>query len=320
MTKLMDDFFASVQYNTTKGDWRKMPETEPPEDDVESEDIVEDENPNHDPHTGEFASGGGSLERKQLKSNITTHKVLFEVAPNPDDKELTARWGKIDENTRTEISVMVAHEILPEVLKIAGLKDGAANFHMQYGGFEDESNPSLSLLLDKSVTDDQADQITRVLGSVLEQKSMASVSDKPFKGSFEMGAVVVAVPKNVGYKQLKIIYNKLRTEVTDQNGKQLINGHTTDDGRMVILVDKGTEESIGKQVAQCLGEQYEVGSDTLNVSWPEQGEDDYGLRGKNQTVGSSAQPSIRREVDSLRTQASDKRLQHIRRYEEDGTI
>ena len=83
---------------------------------------------------------------------------------------------------------------------------------------------------------------------------------------------------------------------------------------MVILVDKGTEEEIHNQVLKSLGDDYEVGHSTLNVSWPEKGDDDYGFNRKSETVGSSTQPSIRRALNPIRAKASKLRDQYIEEY------
>ncbi len=239
-------------------------------------------------------------------------KVLFEVAPDPHNTELSARWNKLDEHTRTEISTDVLKDVLPEVLKKTGAK---AQVHVQYGGYLDDTNPSLSLVLDQAVTDDQADLLTRSLGAVLDQDSMARVSKKPFKGSSEMGAVVIALPKDAGYKAVKSLYNKLRSEVRDSGGKALINGHTTDAGHMVILVDKGTEESIGKQVDSCLAGQYDVGHDTVNVAWPEKGSDNYGFQGKGKSGGSGTTASFQSWLNSVHSQAAGQLQQLIEQHE-----
>jgi len=58
----------------------------------------------------------------------------------------------------------------------------------------------------------------------------------------------------------------------------------------------------------------EVGHSTLNVSWPEKGDDDYGFNRKSETVGSSTQPSIRRALNPIRAQASKLRDRYIEEY------
>ena len=238
---------------------------------------------------------------KMQKRPVTTgRKILFEVAPNPNDKELSAKWNIMDETARSAVSTQVLNEILPEVLQKVGVH---ATMRMQYGGYGDDTNPSVSLSLGKGTTDEQADRLTRSLGSILQQDSMSRVSEKPFKGSYESGAVFVKVPKNISYNAVKIMYNKLRSNVLDASGKPLITGHTTDAGMMSILVDKEQSESIGRQVSQVLGEEYDVWHDTMNVAWPEKGEDDYGFQRESKTVGTSTNAPMGAWINSVRAKA-----------------
>jgi hypothetical protein len=144
---------------------------------------------------------------------------------------------------------------------------------------------------------------------------MAHVGEKPFKGSYESGAVFIRVPKNISYNATKIMYNKLRSNVLDASGKPLITGHTTDAGVMSILVDKGTEEQIHNAVLNVLGDGYEVGHETLNVAWPEKGENDYGFTGENKTVGTGTRPSMGEWLNPIRTKAGKLRDAGIRGFE-----
>ena len=83
---------------------------------------------------------------------------------------------------------------------------------------------------------------------------------------------------------------------------------------MVILVDKGTEEAIGRQVDQCLEGKYQVGADTLNVAWPEKGSDDYGFHRESETSSSGTESSIRRALNPIRAKAIKLRDQYIEEY------
>ena len=249
--------------------------------------------------------------RKYQKRPLTAgapRKVLFEVAPNPKDKDLSAHWNALDETAKTAISTKVLADILPDVLQKTGVK---ANMHLQYGGYMDDTNPSVSLVLSKGTTDEQADALTRVLGSALAQDSMMRVAKKPFTGSSEMGAVVIKVPRNISYKDVQTLYTTLR----DSIGSDVITGHTTDAGRMIILVDKYQADNIGRQVSQVLGDDYDVGHDTLNVAWPEKGADDYGLQREDQSGTGSSGSSILQWSDSIRAKAIHSRQTQIENYE-----
>jgi hypothetical protein len=328
MNKLMDEMFANVHYDTVAGDWRKMPETEPPDDEGESEDVAvlpravlkksltTDFNPNHDPKDGEFAeSAGGSSSKQTAKQSHS--KVILEVAPNPDDEELTSRWKKIDEHTRAIISSDILDDVLPDVLDKLSTNDKPlpVTKHVQLGGYLDESNPSISLIMGKDVSAAQANMLTRVLGSGLSQQSILHISTEPFKGSTEWGSVVVRVPKNISFKECEKLYNKLRLSVVDKDGNTLIYGHTTDAGRMVILTDTGTEESLHNAVLKCLGSEFEVGHGKVQVAMPDKGDDDYGFSREAGHEGRVEGSPLREWVSSIRSRATTQLQKRIEEYE-----
>jgi len=252
--------------------------------------------------------GASRMQKRPVPVGAKQRKVLFEVAPNPKDKDLSAHWNSLDETAKTAISTKVLSDILPEVLAKTGVK---ANMHLQYGGYMDDTNPSMSLVLGKDTSDEQADMLTRVLGSTLGQDSMMRVAKKSFAGSTEMGAVVIKVPKNITYKDVQNLYNKLRGSI----GADVITGHTTDAGRMIILVDKYQADNIGRQVSQVLGDDYDVGHDTLNVAWPEKGEDDYGLSREDQSGQGSTGSPAGDWLSAVQSKATNSRQQQIERYE-----
>ena len=331
MNKLMDDFFNTVHFEPVEGDWREE-DTEPADEDAEDGEISMDWNsldhPRGQPkNKGEFVQKGtasagstkttGTTRNKIKGSGFSKHsKVIFEVAPNPDDKELNTRWNKLDQHTKAVVSADIVDDILPEVLKTLG---GATNSKFpfkvkkqaQFGGYLEETNPSLSLIPNKEASDAQVNLLARVLGSVLSQQSVMRVSTKPFKGSSKWGAVHIAVPTDISYKDTEKLYNKLRTEVVGDEGEQLIYGHTTDAGRMVILTDAGTEMNLGQKISKCLGNSYEVGCDTVNVDMPFKGNDDYQFERRNQSVDYTP---LQKWVQSLKGKASASLNKRIAEY------
>ena len=297
-------------------------------------------------NAGEFAKTGGTTSKTGTGTTSKTpapknanaptgksaagftklSKVIFEVAPNPDDVQLTQRWNKIDAHTKTVISTEVLDDILPEIMHTLSddLLTGKYKFgvkkNVQFGGFLEETNPSISIIPDKNATDAQVGLLARVLGSALSQQSVMRVSTKPFKGSDVWGAVHIKVPTDISYKQVEKLYNKLRTEVVDDEGGQLIYGHTTDKGRMVILTDAGTEEDLHNRVSQCLGDVYEVGYDTVNVSMPEAGKDDYGFNWEGKSGKGLSYTPLQQWVHSLRASTSKALGQRLKQYEDANNV
>jgi hypothetical protein len=148
---------------------------------------------------------------------------------------------------------------------------------------------------------------------------MALVSKKPFKGSSEMGAVVVKVPKNITFTGVKTLYNALRGAVKAEDGSDLINGHTTDAGRMVILVDKDKAQEITDKVFAALKGEYDVGHDVLNVAWPEKGDNNYGFKpGQDKSGRGSSRASLREWVGTVHTKAAGILQQQIDQHQHEG--
>ena len=250
-------------------------------------------------------------QKRPLTAGVT-RKVLFEVAPDPDNKAVKAQWDRLNPQVRTKISAEVLKDVLPEVLDKTRVD---AKMHMQYGGYGADTNPSVSLVLGRGTSEEQADILTRSLGAILDQQSMMRVSKKPFSGSNEMGAVVIKVPKNITFKAVENLYNTLRASVTDDMGNPLVNGHTTDAGRMIILVDKGTEEVLATRIHDALKGLHDVGHDTLNVSWPEKGEDNYGFARKDQSGRRLPGSSIREWINSVHAKTTGQLQRHLKQYE-----
>jgi hypothetical protein len=176
-------------------------------------------------------------------------RVYFEVAPDPHNNELTARWNALSSQEKLDISQRVASNIVPKVLKELGT-DG--RFEMQTGGYEGATNPSMALDIDNP---ERAIDAAKMLGHILSQDSMFVVSGEHVAGTTETGAIVLSRQGKLTAKEAEEIYNKLWELESD--GHKLINGYTLDDGHMIMLnqSDKDTRD-LADLIDRHLGSQY----------------------------------------------------------------
>jgi hypothetical protein len=252
-------------------------------------------NPNHvasGEHGGEFTSGAS-----------TGTSVYFEVAPDPNDKDLTSRWNSLSDELKLEISKQVAQDIAPDALKVL---DTTGTIEDQVGGYLGATNPSLALeIADASKSVDAA----KLLGYALRQDSMMVVSANEAAGLDKVGAVVVHLPageQDIG--SLSKMYDKLYHIVGD-DGSPLVGGFTASHGRMAILNFSDTPDAkLAELVDKQLGGKYSVHTDEVHSAFVDN--KDY-LDASHSEAGGRAATVWRESADRLRTEAAhalEKRL------------
>ena len=161
--------------------------------------------------------------------------VMVEVAPDPNDKEATARFNKLTAEQKAEVSKEVINFVVPLVMKEYGVDKGSYKIVEQIGGYKGATNPSFRLEIPPQL----ALPIAKNLGYLLNQDSMAIVSDKPVRGTTPARMISLALPKSWGMAEVSRLYNKLYEieNNPDENGNatRAIDGHSTLDGSMEIL-------------------------------------------------------------------------------------
>jgi hypothetical protein len=231
-----------------------------------------------------------SLRREQLNPRRT--RLNFEVAPDPNNADLVARWRALSLVERARISRVVMERIVPSVLQA---NDNTGLIVEQTGSYLEDTNPSFQVMLDKHGS---ALAIAKELGFVLSQDSMMLIGPKAFKGSFEAGAVVVNVG-GIGEAQIDALYKRLR-EVRLPDGSQ-ISGQSTSNGQMTVMVPAGFQQDWGRAVAAELGSTYTVKGAVVHAAFPEKTEYDYGVP-DDDPRGSAG--LARRRARDLRSEAS----------------
>ena len=241
-------------------------------------------------------------------------KVTFEVAPDPRDTELKAAWDALAPEVKQQVSHQIAWHVAMRALNHLGLK---AELHEQLGGWMDDTNPSLALWLDKNSSGSKAVELAKMLGYALNQEGMMVTSLKKFPDANKGGAVLVKIPAEFTPEQIHSLYTEIRAGVKGDDGESLVNGHSTGDGYMAILNDGSKIEThpLALKVAELLGDRHEVGDSDIFVSFPEKGEDEYGLRGQTGSGKGGAKPPAGTYADSLRTEASEQLQRALGRSE-----
>lgn len=117
-------------------------------------------------------------------------QMLYEVAPDPDNKELTDAWNKLSQKEREQITKLVRDAILSDVASAVGAKVGKTVVAL--GGFEGQINPNLvTEFSPKKLSYQQARALAAAIGIALDQKSVA-VADPRIEGT--NGMVRITLP------------------------------------------------------------------------------------------------------------------------------
>ena len=240
-------------------------------------------------------------KQKNLHEIDVIGDVVFEVAPGPNNKELSARWNALPCEAQLAISDTVSRSVLPSVLEAAGA-DGSVS--TQIGSYEDDTNPSFSLRL----TSGDLAAVANAVGFVLSQDSMVALSSNTFEGSFEAGAVRIQVG-NITLQEIDVIYQTLRSI----KGFTQISGQSTTDGQMTLILDEKVDaEAFSFAVADALALQYAVLFDSVNVAFPSKETYNYGSV-ENDPAGESG--VARQRYRAIRDQASQEVAAAINQYE-----
>lgn len=223
-------------------------------------------------------------------------RVMFEVAPDPNDTELTEQWNALTDSERLEISQQVAAQVVPKVL--AELST-TGDFVMQLGGYMGATNPSMTLRLDRP---ELAVQAAKLLGYALAQDSMMVVTDSQAVGTEPVGAVTLRLPEGYGAAQVEGLYNRLFE--LQENGEPLVGGHTTANGQMTILNYSAlSDEELARRIDEHLAGAFDIAIDQVYSAFPQKSEYGYGSDEQEGATTPGRSPAQRRP-DSLRGEAT----------------
>ena len=230
---------------------------------------------------------------EQERETPRRKKVVFEVAPDPNNVELTKRWRSLDQATRLNISEKIARSI---VRKAMADFDVDGYIAPQVGSYMDDTNPSFALFLNAG----NSVEISKFIGYALSQDSMMVISPKPAKGLDKVSAITVDINTQDPVKIDKI-YQKLREIKVD--GETPIGGQTTMNGKMILLNYSNVDsQQLATLIDDKLDNDYNVLVGDVYSAFPEKESYNYGSpsddpRGKR--------GAIRERSRALRDEATD---------------
>ena len=248
---------------------------------------------------------GGAVESRDLFQEVDfVGDVIFEVAPDPNNVELSARWNALPPAAQLAISDTVSKSVLPSVLEAAGAEGSVSP---QIGSYLDDTNPSFSLRL----TSGDPAAVANAVGFVLSQDSMVALSADAFEGSFEAGAVWVQIGDK-SLQEIDAIYQTLR----GIEGFPQIGGQSTTDGQMSLILEEGVDpSSFAAAVDTALASEYVVEDGTVHAAFPEKKDYDYASE-TSDPAGSAGE--ARQRYRDVRDQAAQEVAAAIDQYERGG--
>ena len=159
--------------------------------------------------------------------------IQFEVAPDPNSQALAARWRRLPDRLKREITQRVAQHVVPQALAALRVKGELIE---QTGGYLGETNPSLAVRL---VRGHRGIEVAKFLGHVFAQQSVMVVSESRRKGLEGVDVIAIRLPQNYSVRQISDLYERLWS--LRLNGQRPITGHTTVAGEMSIMNFSGIE-------------------------------------------------------------------------------
>jgi len=240
--------------------------------------------------TGLYGSGRVALDGD---------RVVFEVAPDPNNKALTEAWNKLKKahpELAQQYSEEIAAQIVPKLL--AKYKAETVNgIETQIGGYMGDTNPSLSITVKEP---GDIIKIAKDLGYILDQESMTIMSQSQIEGTDPTSALTIQLPENMRTQEaLKNLYDSLY-KIRDRSGNPAVTGHSTVDGNMLIL---NYSTFSGEELAEQIGlliPGVEVTTSEIYSAWPER--KDYG---RAESRESETENNIYDEsINNLRAEAS----------------
>jgi hypothetical protein len=168
-------------------------------------------------------------------------RVLFEAAPDPNDKELTDQWRGLKDEDRVAISRDVVNSVMPEVAAKIGVD---VSIQEQLGGYLDDTNPSFAATFKGQVDPAKFIETMKAAGFAMSQDSMMGISQVPIEGAERAGFVTVSLPEGADVHET---YMKIRS--MDPS----VQGHTTIGREMTIVDFTGRHKEIADSISSKLG-------------------------------------------------------------------
>lgn len=223
--------------------------------------------------------------------------VMAEVAPNPDHVAAD-KWREMTPKERLDATRSVANKVMNPIFDELGLRGFTYTFST--GKYEGEINPNIIINAPENATVEQLDEVARVAGFVLDQKSMVTFDEGNTTSGSQSGFVKVVIPPEMSQEQVDSLREHIANKVPEASGDSLRNDALLF-GNFSDLSDKQYQQSIIDAI-----ESFDYDG-TIRVSDPQRfhsdlvepsSRDDYlkGTRyGKGRDVQGEAGADVRRE-------------------------
>lgn len=144
--------------------------------------------------------------------------VVAEVAPHPGDEEgdqemrdraqLTKNWNSLSDQEKLSATRGIGRKVLDHAQHITGQKGWDVEFSS--GTFEGKTNPNMILHAPEHATPEDIDEMTRVVGHMLDQKAMISFDESNTTGDNQATFVKVDLPKGFTPSKIEALREHLR--------------------------------------------------------------------------------------------------------------
>jgi hypothetical protein len=236
---------------------------------------------------------------EEEKETPKRKRVIFEVAPDPNNKALTAKWKSLSNDERVEISEKIGNSIIKNALNKFGLK---GYVDTQIGSYLDDTNPSFALYLESG----DSVAMANFLGYALSQDSMMVVSPKEAKGLEKTGAVRIKIG-DASAKDVDKIYQQLREIEVD--GEKPVGGQSYMNGHMVVLnYSNVPTNQLASLIESKLGGDYEIITEDVYTAFPEKKDYDYANSSSDPRGNSGVLRQASRNLRSEATRLLQKEL------------
>lgn len=147
--------------------------------------------------------------------------VVAEVAPNPDYIS-AEKWREMTPSERLNATKAVANKVMSSVFSELDLK--GYKYEFSTGTYEGEVNPNIIVQAPDEATEQELDELARVLGYVLDQKAMVAFDEDNKTSGDQAGFVKVVIPAGMRDSDLNELRMHIAQSVPQADGDTLRNG------------------------------------------------------------------------------------------------
>ena len=147
--------------------------------------------------------------------------VVAEVAPNPDHIS-AEKWREMTPSERLNATKAVANRVVSSVFSELGLK--GYNYEFSTGTYEGEVNPNIIVQAPEEATEQELDELARVLGYVLDQKAMVAFDEDNKSSGDQAGFVKVLIPEGMNNSDVNELRMHIAQSVPQADGDTLRDG------------------------------------------------------------------------------------------------